>query len=338
MALMNKQIDFAKSSVPFEIISATFIESLEQFIFVEAFKIDAVREAITGLNFCYQKIDILPLDEMTKIYEDQQSRLVPPEKKQWVRIKNGLYQDDLGVVYDSSRNDRIIVKLIPRLDPGLMGSRKSQVANRGKRQFQRFDQCNFDPELYKNAEKSKVNWSRSTFYKLKSFYFRKGFIYKFFTLKELESQNVKPTQEEREMFLQIYNKFTQGDGDSSSDAPDNTRMLIMNDSGQDLKIGDKIIVKGGELNGAVGKIINFDDRGDQVKFQPTNIEGFNEFLEIEKAAVLKYFEQKDFVRIVFGKYQGETGTVMKVDDDQPSQPYVMLDSSKREIQVQTNQL
>jgi hypothetical protein len=29
MALMNKQIDFAKQGMPFEIISATFIENLE---------------------------------------------------------------------------------------------------------------------------------------------------------------------------------------------------------------------------------------------------------------------------------------------------------------------
>lgn len=53
MALMNKQIDYAKQGHPFAIISATYIENMDSFIFVEAFKNEEVREAITGLDFCY---------------------------------------------------------------------------------------------------------------------------------------------------------------------------------------------------------------------------------------------------------------------------------------------
>ena len=53
MALMNKTLHYAKIGKPFAILSATYVENLENFIFVEAFKIDSVREAISGLNFCY---------------------------------------------------------------------------------------------------------------------------------------------------------------------------------------------------------------------------------------------------------------------------------------------
>lgn len=53
MALMNKQIAYAEGGRPFDIISATFAENLENFIFVESFKIDSVREAISGMNFIY---------------------------------------------------------------------------------------------------------------------------------------------------------------------------------------------------------------------------------------------------------------------------------------------
>jgi len=59
-------------------LSATFVENLENFIFVEAYKIESVREAIEGLSFCYMKITIMPLNEMTKIYEDQDSMLIRP--------------------------------------------------------------------------------------------------------------------------------------------------------------------------------------------------------------------------------------------------------------------
>jgi len=146
MALMNKQIAFAKGGQPFDIISATFIENLENFIFVESFKIDSVREAINGLSFCYQRIDILPLNEMTSIYEDQDSKLVLPEEKTWVRIKNGLYQDDVGICVRVVSNNKIFVKLIPRLDPLLQQNEAN--FRREKRIFQRFEQCPFRPSMY----------------------------------------------------------------------------------------------------------------------------------------------------------------------------------------------
>jgi hypothetical protein len=70
MALMNKQIDYANKDMPFSIISATFLDNIENFIFVEAHKSESIMEAIEGLDFCYKKIDIIGEDEMTKIYED----------------------------------------------------------------------------------------------------------------------------------------------------------------------------------------------------------------------------------------------------------------------------
>lgn len=70
MAILNKNIHFTKMNKPFAVISASYLESLENVIFVEAYKIEHVREAIDGLNMCYQKISILNPDEMTKIYEN----------------------------------------------------------------------------------------------------------------------------------------------------------------------------------------------------------------------------------------------------------------------------
>lgn len=116
MALMNKMVDFANKGTPLAILSATFVENIENFIFVEAYKINSVKEAIEGLTFCYFKIDILPLEEMTKIYEDQDSQLVRPVIGEWVRIKGGLYQDDLGQVAYILDDSKIFVKLIPRID------------------------------------------------------------------------------------------------------------------------------------------------------------------------------------------------------------------------------
>ena len=73
VALINKAMDFAKHGRPLEILSATYTENVENFIFVEAFRKNSVIEAISGLNFFLNKIDILSLNEMPKIYETNDS-------------------------------------------------------------------------------------------------------------------------------------------------------------------------------------------------------------------------------------------------------------------------
>lgn len=43
MALMNKMIHYAKKGQPFAIMTATYVDNLENFIFVESHKIADVR-------------------------------------------------------------------------------------------------------------------------------------------------------------------------------------------------------------------------------------------------------------------------------------------------------
>jgi hypothetical protein len=59
---------------------------------------------------------------------------VRPEVNQFVRIKTGLYAEDLGIVYKIRSDDQIFVKLVPRVDP----VPKSSAANDKTRMFMRF--------------------------------------------------------------------------------------------------------------------------------------------------------------------------------------------------------
>jgi transcription antitermination factor NusG len=140
MALMNKVIDFATKGKPLTILSATYAENIENFIFVEAYKIESVKEAIEGLHFCYFKIEMVNLNEMTKLYEDQDQNLSMPEEGQWVRIKEGLYQDDLGQVERIVDKNKIYVKLIPRMN---IGSGRGANAGFLRPQQQAFNKQNF---------------------------------------------------------------------------------------------------------------------------------------------------------------------------------------------------
>ena len=53
MSLMNKQVYYAARDKPLAILSVSYLENLESVIFVEAFKLEHVREAIEGLKDCY---------------------------------------------------------------------------------------------------------------------------------------------------------------------------------------------------------------------------------------------------------------------------------------------
>ena len=118
MAILNKCADFARRGKPLEILSATCTDNIENFIYVEAFKKNHVFEAVNGLNFCLGKIEILSLSEMTKIYEPPSvNRQSVPEPRNWVRIKSGVYEKDLGVVEKIINDEKVWVKLIPRIDP-----------------------------------------------------------------------------------------------------------------------------------------------------------------------------------------------------------------------------
>lgn len=80
--------------------------------------------------------------------------------------------------------------------------------------------------------------------------------------------------------------------------------------------------------------MNFDDNGNQVIFKPTNLDGFDENLGIDKAFVVKYFEPGDNVKIIDGRYIGDTALVVKVDED-VTMPMIRLDGTNRELHLNT---
>jgi len=122
MALINKSVDFAKKGKPLEILSVSSSENIENYIFIEAYRKNSIVEAVDGLNFILGKIDQLSLNEMPNIYENHEQKGMP-EPGRWVRIKSGLYEKDIGIVERIERDDRVCVRLIPRIDPGALAKR-----------------------------------------------------------------------------------------------------------------------------------------------------------------------------------------------------------------------
>ena len=105
--------------------------------------------------------------------------MVRPEERHWVRIRNGLYQDDLGVVEKYIDDSKIYVKLIPRVAP--------QKSKEAKMTFMRMPQNVFDEKEYPGGTRIKPNYFNKHFYSYKNSLYRKGFIYKTFSLKQIDS-------------------------------------------------------------------------------------------------------------------------------------------------------
>lgn len=70
-------------------------------------------------------------------------------------------------------------------------------------------------------------------------------------------------------------------------------------------------------------------------FKPTNLDGFDDTLGISKTMVVKYFEQGDMIKIIDGRYIGETAIVVKVEEDK-TMPLIRLDETNREIHLSTS--
>lgn len=100
LALMRKFIAYQYSDTPLQIKSAFAKEGLKGYIYVEAFKQTHVKQAIEGINalrLSQYKQQLVPIGEMTEVL-----RVVKESGQlkdgQWVRIKSGMYRDDLALV------------------------------------------------------------------------------------------------------------------------------------------------------------------------------------------------------------------------------------------------
>jgi transcription elongation factor SPT5 len=140
--------------------------------------------------------------------------------------------------------------------------------------------------------------------------FRNGFTYKSFPIKQIQMDNVRPTIEEVQNFATYISKNVDKDDPSEITGEELIKRTFLSANNSDINKGDKIRVIKGDLNGLYGSVITIEN-GD-VLFKP-NIEGFDENLKLSSDFVVKYFEPGDHIRIIDGKFKGETGIVVSIE-------------------------
>lgn len=320
-------------------MSVTCTEKVEGFIYVEAFKEIHVKEAIKGLSVVLgNKCMLVSKEEMPGIYQIEKQN-INLEHYQWVRIKQGLYGGDLGLVEEISDN-KVTLRLIPRLDLNKDQQKSTGIKEKSKNKFsnirppQRIFNPSQVPKALINPKTEKINGYDKDFIVYKKQLFRKGFIFKSFPLKQIQMDNVRPTIEEVQSFATYINKYQQEDDkhDNEITGDELIRKTFLQGNNSDINKGDKIRVIKGDLNGLYGTVITIEN-GD-VLFKP-NIEGLEDNLKLNADFVVKYFEPGDQVRIIDGKFKGETGIVVSIEGSFAS---IALTQNNREIKIFANSL
>lgn len=98
--------------------------------------------------------------------------------------------------------------------------------------------------------------------------------------------------------------------------------------------GDTVRVIQGELKNLLGVVVGSNPGTDTIKVMPLHEEIRDTILDFQLKDLIKYVKVGDHVKVMCGRYSGETGTVVNVDDSEGVPIAIILaDSVAKEIQV-----
>ena len=281
-----------------------YFDSLKGNIYVEAFKEANVREAIEGIASLRENgLKIVPLTEMTSVFNYDKVEKYDIKNKQWVRLKTGVYDGDLAQVIHIEDSIKVFVKTIPRL--GDQKKEKETPIDKKEDFFKRIKktvrppQKLFNPLLYNNEPLRKNNKHLGDcYYWNKQLFSKEGFLYKMVKAKSLILESVDPKLEE----LKFFNNVIMGEEKQDEDTGENFMNLnldtdnLVSKKNKFLK-GDKVKIIRTSLKNMTGVVENHSEG--IVQIIPTNINDFNEILEIPEEHVIKNFMPGDNIKVFY---------------------------------------
>ena len=207
LQLMRKYIAYAKSDEPLQIKSVVAPEGIKGYIYIEAYKQTHVKQAIQSLGnlrMGQYKQTMVPITEMTEVLKVTKDS-AQVKVGQWVRLKRGLFKDDLGQVDYIDTQNNVHLKLIPRVDYSRMrgalrgtNANENENAAQKRKRFKRPPAKLFDIDAIKAIGGEVSN--DGDFIIFESNRYRRGFLYKSFNINAIQIDGVKPTLSELEKF------------------------------------------------------------------------------------------------------------------------------------------
>uniref|UniRef100_A0A8C2GVJ2 Transcription elongation factor SPT5 n=1 Tax=Cyprinus carpio TaxID=7962 RepID=A0A8C2GVJ2_CYPCA len=300
IALMRKFIAYQCTDTPLQIKSVVAPEHVKGYIYVEAYKQTHVKSAIEGvgnLRMGFWNQQMVPIKEMTDVLKvvKEVTNLKP---KSWVRLKRGLYKDDIAQVdYVEPSQNTISLKMIPRIDLDRIKARMSMKDWFAKRKkLKRPTQRLFDAEKIRSLG-GEVSHDGDFMIFEGNRYSRKGFLFKSFAMSAVvrDSSHLLWFWVQRGLTLN-HNDFI------------NSRK----EREHNLQAGDNVEVCEGELINLQGKILSVD--GNKITIMPKH-EDLKDPLEFPAHELRKYFRMGDHVKVIAGRFEGDTGLIVRVEEN-----------------------
>nr|XP_006824005.1 PREDICTED: transcription elongation factor SPT5 isoform X2 [Saccoglossus kowalevskii] len=307
VTLMRKFIAYQVQDEPLQIKSVIAVEGLKGYIYVESYKQTHVKHAIEGIGnlrlglWTQQMVPIKEMPDVLKVVKE----VVTLKPKSWVRLKRGVFKDDLAQVdYVEPAQNQVTLKLVPRVDYSRpRGIARTATDNQEKRKRNKKPtQKLFDVDAIR-AIGGEVSTDGDFLIFEGNRYSRRGFLYKTFAMSAIIAEGIKPTLSELEKF---------------EDQPENLDVELVPESKKsekqlhNLAPGDSVEVIEGELVHLQGKIIGVD--GDKITIMPKH-EDLKEPLDFPARELRKHFRMGDHVKVIGGRYEGDTGLIVRVEDN-----------------------
>uniref|UniRef100_G3TQX0 Transcription elongation factor SPT5 n=1 Tax=Loxodonta africana TaxID=9785 RepID=G3TQX0_LOXAF len=305
ISLMRKFIAYQFTDTPLQIKSVVAPEHVKGYIYVEAYKQTHVKQAIEGvgnLRLGYWNQQMVPIKEMTDVLKvvKEVANLKP---KSWVRLKRGIYKDDIAQVdYVEPSQNTISLKMIPRIDYDRIKARmslKDWFAKRKK--FKRPPQRLFDAEKIRSLGGDVASDGDFLIFEGNR-YSRKGFLFKSFAMSAVITEGVKPTLSELEKFedqpegidLEVVTEST-GIWSPSLTQPTSCVDWALSENTSGL---GRRRAGGGGIPSPARPHANPQD-----------------MLEFPAQELRKYFKMGDHVKVIAGRFEGDTGLIVRVEDN-----------------------
>lgn len=301
---------------PLQIKSVIALDTVKGYIYIEAYKQTHLKQAIDGINnlrLGLHKQTMVPISEMTDVLRvvKEQPRI---KQDQFVRLKRSLFKGDLAQVdYVDSSSNQVCLRLKPRIDYTKMRGALRTVGDKDVKRpkFKRPAAKLFNADAIR-AIGGEVT-SDGDFQIFEGNRYRRGLLYKMFPIDALIVEGVKPSLNELES--------------TEEQGLDTVELQLGAEKEIKFAPGDKVEVAEGELIHLEGNVIAVD--GSRVTMLPNNPE-LTDPLEFPARELKKCFHEGDHVKVIDGRYEGDTGTIVQTDD---RSAILLSDSSMDETKV-----
>lgn len=363
-SVMLKAIDMRNKGGLLKVKSA-FCSSVKGLIYVEALSEAFAKEVIVGLRMLYaSSFSQVPVGEMTSVLATT-VRKKPIKEGQWVRIKRGPLKGDLArVVGLFEGGSKAFIQAVPRPDYAASANaeqgKKAAAGSTKVRPQQRL----FDAEEARATNAAFVyrrhhpmDLTAAMYDVWENEHYKDGFLFKEVTAATyLDTTDIKPRLEE----LQLFRQRKSGNGDRDEEDPeddvldqyapnahflkeladqiDNLGEEEAKEGSNALLPGDLVQVISGDMRNLIARVVSVNDATRVARIVPYN-NALTTEMSMEVDLLVKYIFPGAHVKVVAGRYMGQTGRVVSVKSaDGSNIAAILTDGINTEIQCNVGHL